>query len=85
MEPPITKYKYTLTIRGNSHKEILNELQLQLNGGYMLDSMYEERDEFNVTSGVSTAILEHTNPNMTKEKYLQDLTAWHKAYKQEKD
>ena len=74
--PPAPKYRYTLEIDGNSHEEILSEIMAQVNGGYMLDSLYEERDEFEVIGGRATRILEHTNPEMTPERYDKELGEW---------
>lgn len=76
MKPPVAKYRYTLTIRANSHDEILDELLLAVNGGYLLDSEYYSRDEFDVTDGRTKSVLEHRNPEMTSEKYLDDLNDW---------
>lgn len=74
--PPVTKYKYTLTVYGNSHEEVEDEVLLMTRGGYLLDSKYGERDEFRVTGGRSTRILEHTNPEQTPEEYMRELKAW---------
>lgn len=75
-EPPVAKYKYTLEIDGNSHEEILGEILAQVNGGYMLDSLYEERDEFDVIGGQSYRTLEHINPGMSPERYARELGEW---------
>lgn len=80
-EPPTAKYKLTLTITGNSHDEIERELLAMTRGTYLLDSGYLERDEFHVTGGRSTRVLEHTNPEMTPERYEQELDAWWQARK----
>lgn len=74
--PPVPKYKYTLEVEGNSHAEIVGELLAQVNGNYMLDSLYEERDEFDVMGGQSYRTLKHTNPEMTPERYDKELEEW---------
>lgn len=80
-EPPVTKYKYTLVIRGNSHAEIQDELLSQVRGGYILDSDYEKRDTFDTYGGRDHATLEHTNPDMTPDRYEQELREWSEARK----
>lgn len=84
-KPPKCKYKYTLVIRGNSHEEIQHELLLQLNGGYLLDSDYETRDEFDVYGGRDHSTLEHVNPEMTPERYGVEFEEWRAARKAESD
>ena len=83
--PPVAKYKYTLEVHGNSHEEILSEIMAQVNGGYMLDSRYEERHSFNVVGGRATRILKHTNPEMTPERYEHELTEWWQKRKAERN
>lgn len=80
-QPPVTKYKFTATIRGNSHDEIVSELLTMTRGGYLLASDYETRDEFDSTGGRDHMVLEHTNPEMTAEQYAADLDAWWVARK----
>lgn len=79
--PPVAKYRYTLVVTGNSHEEIVHEVLVQTRGVYLIDSGYEKRDEFNVIGGRSTRTLEHTNPEMTAEKYQADLDQWFEAHK----
>ena len=75
--PPVAKYRYTLTVTGNSHhQEIEREVLTMTRGGYLLDSEYHERDEFSVIGGRSTRVLEHTNPEQTPEGYEQELKSW---------
>lgn len=81
-EPPVTKYKLTVTIRGNSHDEIVDELLTMTRGGYLLASDYYKRDAFDSTGGRDRMVLEHTNPDMTAEQYAADLTAWSEARKE---
>ena len=83
-KPPTAKYRYTLAISGNSHDEILQELRYEVNGGYLLDSDYETRDEFEVIGGRKTSRLEHTNPTQTPEQYDADLETWWRARKEAK-
>ena len=80
-EPPVAKYRLTLTIDGNSHDEIERELLSMTRGGYLLDSDYHERDEFTVYGGRRTARLVHTNPEQTPERYDAELDAWWQARK----
>lgn len=74
--PPVTKYKFTAVIRGNTHAEIVNELVTMTRGGYLLASDYEQRDEFESWGGREHMKLEHTNPEQTPEKYAAELDAW---------
>lgn len=74
--PPVAKYRYTLTITGNSHEEVEREMLTMTRGGYLLDSDYYERDAFHVIGGRSTRVLEHTNPDQTPEGYEQQLSEW---------
>lgn len=74
--PPVTKYKFTAVIRGNTHEEITSELLSMTRGGYLLASDYEKRDEFDSIGGRDHMTLEHTNPDMTPEQYKIDLAAW---------
>jgi hypothetical protein len=78
-KPPVAKYRLTLTITGNSHDEIEHELLVMTRGGYLHDSDGYERDEFHVIGGRRTAVLEHTNPDMTPERYDAELDAWWQA------
>ena len=75
-EPPVTKYKHTFVVRGNTHAEIERELFYHLNGGYLNDSDAGKRDSFDVYGGRTHSTLEHTNPDMTPERYEADLRAW---------
>lgn len=74
--PPVAKYRYTLTITGNSHDEVMSELVSMTRGAYLLDSKYYESDEFTVYGGRSTRKLEHANPGQTPERYKEELDAW---------
>ena len=79
-EPPVAKYRYTLTITGNSHDEIADRLRgVEINHwqdvtGYTADRV--QRDEFDITDGTATRVLEHTNPDQTPERYHAELMAW---------
>lgn len=77
--PPVTKYRLTLTIDGNSHDEIERELLSMTRGGYLLDTDGYKRDMFKVVGGRRTAVLAHTNPDMTPDRYAAELDAWFKA------
>jgi hypothetical protein len=83
-QPPVTKYRLTLTIDGNSHDEIERELLSMTRGGYLLDTDGYKRDMFKVVGGRRTAVLEHRNPEMTPERYDAELDAWWKARKAER-
>ena len=74
--PPVAKYRLTVEITGNSHDEIERELGYLTRGGYLRDSDYGTRDEFTVCGGAVTAKLEHRNPEMTPERYSEELDAW---------
>lgn len=80
-QPPVTKYLLTVTVRGNTHEEIVDELLSMTRGGYLLASDYYKRDEFNCTDGRVTARLEHINPDQTAEKYRAELNHWWLARK----
>lgn len=79
-EPPVAKYRYTLTVTGNTIDEIAeilehsaNELWVQVNG----------RDEFEIWGGTYERRLEHANPEMTPERYRDELMAWWDARKRD--
>lgn len=76
LKPPETKYRLTVEVRGNTHQEVIDEIAYLLNGGYLMDSDYYKRDEFDVMGGRATRCLEHTNPEMTAERYNKELTEW---------
>lgn len=75
-DPPVARYRYTLVIRGNTLDEIEHELTAESRGGFLLDSDYLTRDEFKTFGGVTTATLEHLNPEMTPDRYAEELHAW---------
>lgn len=75
-DPPVAKYKLTLTIEGNSHEEIMRELLVQTRGGYLMNSEYETRDEWHVLGGRYESVMQHTNPDQTPELYEAELSAW---------
>ena len=83
-EPPIARYRLTLTIKGNTLDEIETELIVQTRGGFLLDSDYGKRDSWNSTDGTTTSVMEHRNPDMTPERYAAELDAWWKAHKAER-
>lgn len=74
--PPMPKYTLNMRITGNDHVEITDELRSYLQGGYLLDSDYGKRDAFQVTGGRGTRVLEHTNPEMTPQRYDAELSEW---------
>lgn len=75
-EPPVPKYKLTLTITGNSFDEIIKEIERQVRGGMLLYSDYERRDEWHVIGGRTESVMRHTNPDMTPERYDRELAEW---------
>lgn len=77
--PPVPKYTLNLEITGNSHGEIVRELLIMTRGGYLHDSRYHTRDEWEVIGGRSTRRMEHTNPEQTPERYDAELEAWWSA------
>ena len=79
--PPVAKYRLTIEITGNSHDEIEGELLALARGGYLLDSDGYKRDAFQVVGGRGFRTLEHTNPDMTPERYAAELRAWWEARK----
>ena len=83
-EPPIARYRLTLTIKGNTLDEIEDRLATQVNGGFLLDSDYGKRDSWNSTDGTTTSVMEHLNPDMTPERYSAELDAWWTARKAER-
>lgn len=84
-QPPTPKYRYTLTLTCNSLDEIESELLAMTRGGFLLDSDYGNRDEFHVIGGKRNSVLEHTNPDMTPERYDTELDAWWQARKAERE
>lgn len=74
--PPVTKYRLTVTIRGNTHEEIVDELLSMTRGGYLLASDHYTRDAFDSTGGRDRMVLEHTNPSQTPEHYRRELDEW---------
>ena len=83
-DPPIARYRLTLTIKGNTLDEIETELIVQTRGGFLLDSDYGKRDSWNSTDGTTTSVMEHLNPDMTPERYSAELDAWWTARKAER-
>lgn len=76
LQPPIPRYRLTLTIRGNTLDEIEHELIVQTRGGFLLDSDRYTRDAWDSTDGRVHSVMEHRNPEMTPEQYAAELTAW---------
>jgi hypothetical protein len=83
-EPPVARYRLTLTIKGNTLDEIEDALIVQTRGGFLLDSDYGKRDSWNSTDGTTTSVMEHLNPDMTPERYAAELHAWWTARKAER-
>lgn len=83
-EPPTPRYRLTLTITGNTLDEIERELVMQTRGGFLMDSDYYKRDSWKVIGGRVTSVMEHTNPDMTPDRYDAELQAWWAARKAER-
>lgn len=79
--PPKTRYHLTVTVEGNTHAELIDELVTLTRGGLLIDSWYETRDEFHVIGGRSTRTLVHQEPGQTPERYVAELSAWSDARK----
>jgi len=75
-QPPTTRYRFELTIDGNTLEEVERELAQLANSGFLLDSDYGRRDEWHMVSGRATRIMHHINPDMTPERYAAELDAW---------
>ena len=84
MKPPTARYKLTLTITGNTLDEIEGVLLSQTNGGFLLNSDYYRRDEWDVTDGRYTSRMEHVNPEQTPENYARELGEWMKQRRKER-
>ena len=80
-QPPVPRYRLTLTITGNTLDEIEHELLVQTRGGFMLDSDYYRRSMWQVIGGRATSHMEHVNPEMTPERYEAELDEWFAARK----
>lgn len=84
-KPPVHRYELTLTIRGDTLKDIEGELITQTRGGFLLDSDYYKRDEWDSTDGTTTSRMKQLNPDMTPERYRAELDAWWQARKAARD
>lgn len=81
LEPPVAKYKLTLTVYGNSHQEVQEELLSQVQGVYLIISEDEQRDQWHVWGSRYMSVMEHTNPDQTPERYEAELDAWFQTRK----
>ena len=70
------RYRFTLTIDGNTLDEVEDELIAQARSGFITDSRYYERDEWHAFGGKVTRVMEHLNPDMTPERYDRELSEW---------
>lgn len=80
-EPPTPRYKLTLTITGNTLDEVEGELLTQTRGGFLLNSDYYRRDEWEVVGGRYDSRMEQVNPEQTPENYARELGEWWEARK----
>ena len=78
IEPPVARYRLTLTIDGNSFDEIDDELRILANGSTHEDSLFtgRARHEWDIYGPRVKRHMEHRNPDMTPEKYDGELKAW---------
>ena len=83
-QPPVPKYRLTLTIEGNTLDEVEGELLTQTRGGFLMASDYYKRDEWHVVGGRCTSHMEHANPGMTPERYDVELADWHEVRRAER-
>jgi hypothetical protein len=83
-EPPVARYRLTLTLTGNTLDEIEAELLSMTRGGFLLDSDYRKRDSWHVWGARSDRVMEHVNPEMTPERYAEELDAWWQERKAER-
>lgn len=81
--PPKHRYRLTLTVTGNTHAEVENELIAMTRGGYLLDSDHYGRDEWHTINGRVDSRMQHQNPDMTPEDYARELRAWARKVVQE--
>ena len=86
-EPPVARYRLTLTIDGNSFDEIDNELYLLAGGSTCRDSLFLglERHEWEIYEPRVKKRMEHRNPDMTPEKYDTELKAWAESKRKERN
>ena len=84
-EPPAARYRLTLTIDGNSFDEIDGELRILANGSTHEDSLFtgQVRHEWDIYSPRVMRHMEHRNPDMTPEKYDDELRAWANSRRKE--
>ena len=83
-DPPVARYRYTLTITGNTLEEVENVLLAQARWGFLRDSDGYRRDQWEAWAGESTRTMEHLNPEMTPERYRDELLAWANARRAER-
>lgn len=85
--PPIPRYRLTLTIEGNSFDEIDDELSLLANGSTDEDSLFTgfRRHEWDIYGPRVHRHMEHRNPDMTPEKYDDELIAWAESKRKERN
>jgi len=83
-EPPVARYRLTLSIVGNTLNEIEDELLAQTRGGFLVASGFGNRDSWHSAAGRVQSVMEHRNPDMTPERYAAELDAWFTARRAER-
>ena len=85
-KPPVARSRLTLTIDGNSFDEIDNELRVLANSSTYMDSLFtgQVRHEWTIYSPRVIRHMEHRNPDMTPEKYDDELIAWAESKRKER-
>ena len=85
--PPVARYRLTLTIDGNSFDEIDDVLRVLANGSTHEDSLFtgQVRHEWDIYSPRVRRHMEHRNPDMTPEKYDDELIAWAESKRKERN
>lgn len=84
--PPVARYRLTLTIDGNSFDEIDDVLRVLANGSTHEDSLFtgQVRHEWDIYGPRVKRHMEHRNPDMTPEKYDDELIAWAESKRKER-
>lgn len=78
-QPPVPRYKLEVTITGNTLDEIQSELDMMATSGFLMDHQNGARHEWECWGGTTTRKMNHTNPDMTPERYSAELREWFDA------
>lgn len=74
LKPPVARYRLEVVITGNTIEELADELHVQANN-FDYESM-RGRTTRKIYGGRHHLIVEERNPEMTPDRYDEDLTAW---------